>query len=202
CIYSTFYTVAAARLGELCSGDIDITTPRLHAQNTNQLLRPAAVVFFLRRVFKMSDGPILVRLRRNQSGSQWGFTMQGGYDQGSCLYIQKVNPKSIAYKSGLRVGDGIIRIGNTPAQYLNHPDAKMEIIRAGNELDFVVQRNVVDLGQGDHVDAQLSHHVTESSQSTVEEESTAYRGYTNPNVQSRSFKILQQSLNYSEASDQ
>lgn len=90
CIYSTFYTVAAARLGELCSGDIDITTPRLHAQNTNQLLRPAAVVFFLRRVFKMSDGPVLVRLRRNQSGSQWGFTMQGGYDQGSCLYIQKV----------------------------------------------------------------------------------------------------------------
>lgn len=77
------------RLGELCSGDIDITTPRLHAQNTNQLLRPAAG-FFLRRVFKMSDGPILVRLRRNQSGSQWGFTMQGGYDQGSCLYIQKV----------------------------------------------------------------------------------------------------------------
>lgn len=89
CIYSTFYTVAAARLGELCSGDIDITTPRLHAQNTNQLLRPAAG-FFLRRVFKMSDGPVLVRLRRNQSGSQWGFTMQGGYDQGSCLYIQKV----------------------------------------------------------------------------------------------------------------
>lgn len=89
-IYSTFYTVAAAKLGELCSGDIDITTPRLQAQNTNQLLRCAAGVFFLRRVFKMSDGPVLVRLRRNQSGSQWGFTMQGGYDQGSCLYIQKV----------------------------------------------------------------------------------------------------------------
>lgn len=65
---------------------------------------------------------------------------------------------------------------------------------------FFFFRNVVDLGQGDHVDAQLSHHVAESSQSTVEEESTAYRGYTNPNVQSRSFKILQQSLNYSEAS--
>lgn len=78
------------RLGELCSGDIDITTPRLQAQNTNQLLRCAAGFFFLRRVFKMSDGPVLVRLRRNQSGSQWGFTMQGGYDQGSCLYIQKV----------------------------------------------------------------------------------------------------------------
>lgn len=85
------------RLGELCSGDIDITTPRLHAQNTNQLLRCAAGVFFLRRVFKMSDGPVLVRLRRNQSGSQWGFTMQGGYDQGSCLYIQKVRKPCVYY---------------------------------------------------------------------------------------------------------
>lgn len=56
-----------------------------------------------------------------------------------CISLQ-VSPKSIAYRSGLRVGDGIIRIGNTPAQYLNHQDAKMEIIRAGNELDFVVQR--------------------------------------------------------------
>jgi hypothetical protein len=35
--------------------------------------------------------------------------------------------------------------------------------------------------------------------SEVDEESTVYRGYTNPNVQSRSFKILQESLNYSEA---
>lgn len=34
------------RLGELCSGDIDITTPRLQAQNKNQLLRCAAGVFF------------------------------------------------------------------------------------------------------------------------------------------------------------
>lgn len=54
-------------------------------------------VFFLRRVFKMSDGPVLVRLRRNQSGSQWGFTMQGGYDQGSCLYIQKVRKPCVYY---------------------------------------------------------------------------------------------------------
>lgn len=45
----------------------------------------------------MSDGPILVRLRRNQSGSQWGFTMQGGYDQGSCLYIQKVRNRLHVY---------------------------------------------------------------------------------------------------------
>lgn len=90
CIYSTFYTVAAARLGELCSGDIDITTPPPTRAKHEPTLEACCCCFFLRRVFKMSDGPILVRLRRNQSGSQWGFTMQGGYDQGSCLYIQKV----------------------------------------------------------------------------------------------------------------
>ena len=54
----------------------------------------------------------------------------------------QVHPKSIAYKSGVRVGDGIIYICNTPAQYLHHQQAKMEIIRAGNELDLVVQRYI------------------------------------------------------------
>lgn len=60
-------------------------------------LEACCCCFFLRRVFKMSDGPVLVRLRRNQSGSQWGFTMQGGYDQGSCLYIQKVRKPCVYY---------------------------------------------------------------------------------------------------------
>lgn len=97
CIYSTFYTVAAARLGELCSEDIDITTPPPTRAKHEPTFEACCWVFFLRRVFKMSDGPILVRLRRNQSGSQWGFTMQGGYDQGSCLYIQKVRKPCVYY---------------------------------------------------------------------------------------------------------
>ncbi|KAK3089822.1 hypothetical protein FSP39_006801 [Pinctada imbricata] len=144
----------------------------------------------------MADNqPVLVKLRRKESGTPWGFTMQGGYDQGKCLYIQKVNPKSVAYKSGLRIGDGIIYICHTPAQYLHHQQAKMEIIRAGNELDLVVQRDVVDCGHMTQVDGPSQS----KQRSTVEEESTIYKGYTDPNVQSRSFKILQQSLNYSEA---
>lgn len=43
-------------------------------------------------------------------------------------------------RSGLRPGDGILKINNVPATYLDHEQAKMEIIRSGNELDFVVQR--------------------------------------------------------------
>lgn len=61
----------------------------------------------------MSDGPILVRLRRNQSGSQWGFTMQGGYDQGSCLYIQKVRKPCVYY---------IYSFGNTIFVHIGESD--------------------------------------------------------------------------------
>ena len=40
----------------------------------------------------------------------------------------------------MRAGDGILKIGHVPAVHLDHQQAKMEIIRAGNELDFFVQR--------------------------------------------------------------
>lgn len=53
----------------------------------------------------------------------------------------------------------------------------------------------MDVGQ--HRIRQNQH--TPKPRSEVDEESTVYKGYTNPNVQSRSFKILQESLNYSEA---
>jgi type II secretory pathway component PulC len=46
----------------------------------------------------------------------------------------------LADRSGMRPGDGILQINNVPATYLDHEQAKMEIIRSGNELDFVVQR--------------------------------------------------------------
>lgn len=145
---------------------------------------------------KMSeDQPILVQLRRRDSSVQWGFRMNGGRDQGSILYIQKMSRNGVADRSGMRPGDGILKINNVPATYLDHEQAKMEIIRSGNELDFVVQRNAMDVGQ--HRIRQNQH--TPKPRSEVDEESTVYKGYTNPNVQSRSFKILQESLNYSEA---
>ena len=47
---------------------------------------------------------------------------------------------SVAFKAGLLAGDVIRQIGNTPTRRLTHEQAKMEIIRAGNELDFFVHR--------------------------------------------------------------
>ena len=59
-----------------------------------------------------------------------------------------------------------------------------------NALLFI-SRNAVPIARKDKVD----------SRSQMVEESTDYRGYTNPNVQSRSFKIIQQSLSVEEAEE-
>ncbi|VDI71896.1 Hypothetical predicted protein [Mytilus galloprovincialis] len=141
------------------------------------------------------DQPVFVQLRRKDPSVQWGFRMNGGRDQGSILYIQKLSRNGVGDRSGLRPGDGILKINNVPATYLDHEQAKMEIIRSGNELDFVVQRDAIDVGQ--HRGAQTKP--APKQRSEVDEEPSMYKGYTNPSVQSRSFKILQQSLNYSEA---
>lgn len=138
-----------------------------------------------------SDQPVMVRLRRNTTSTPWGFRMQGGNEYGAVLFIQKVNPKSVASRQGLREGDRLLYVNGAPAHQMNHEQAKMEIIRGGNELDILVQRNAVPIAHKDRVD----------SRSQMVEESTDYRGYTNPNVQSRSFKIIQQSLSVEEAEE-
>lgn len=56
------------------------------------------------------------------------------------LPLLQVNPRSLAEKFHLRPGDGVMRIGQVPALYLNHDQAKAEILRAGNELELMLRR--------------------------------------------------------------
>ena len=56
--------------------------------------------------------------------------------------LLQVNPKSVSSRLGLKEGDRILYINGAPASQMNHEQAKMEIIRAGNELDILVQRFV------------------------------------------------------------
>jgi len=48
---------------------------------------------------------------------------------------------SVAFKAGLVPGDVIRQICDAPTRRMTHEQAKMEIIRAGNELDFFVHRS-------------------------------------------------------------
>lgn len=128
-----------------------------------------------------------VFLTRANSGQPWGFRLMGGRDQGTMLYMAKVAPRSLAERFGLRVGDGVMKIGMVPALYLNHDQAKAEILRAGNEIYFCVKRGAVPAAT---IDAEPQN----KTRSVVEEESTKYRGNINSKTQSRSFRILTDAL--------
>ena len=53
----------------------------------------------------------------------------------------QVTVDGVAWKAGLLSGDVIRQIGGASTHRMTHDQAKMEIIRAGNELDFFVHRS-------------------------------------------------------------
>ncbi|XP_013392474.1 PDZ and LIM domain protein 7 isoform X3 [Lingula anatina] len=151
----------------------------------------------------MAEGQYIVRLRRKQTSTSWGFTLQGGADFGLPLYLAKVTPNSIAAKHGMAAGDAVLRIGNTIANGLSHNQAKMEVIRAGNELDFILQKGAIDLtnpayqcGAGDTVDDSGAQF--EGTLRHTEGPVSGHPGHAASNVQSRSFRILQMQLSEEE----
>ena len=57
----------------------------------------------------------------------------------------QVQPSSVAETAGLQAGDGILQINGAATETLEHDKAKGEIIRAGNDIVFLVQRYAVCL---------------------------------------------------------
>lgn len=49
----------------------------------------------------------------------------------------------MAEVSGLLAGDGILQINGAATETLDHEAAKMEIIRSGNDVQFLIQRCVL-----------------------------------------------------------
>ncbi|KAK3104971.1 hypothetical protein FSP39_014405 [Pinctada imbricata] len=91
-----------------------------------------------------ADGQIVpVALRRFDTSQPWGFKLQGGSDVGCPIHIAQVQPKSISGKAGLQNGDLILQIGCANMTQATHADARNEMIRAGNDVDLVVQRGGV-----------------------------------------------------------
>lgn len=82
-------------------------------------------------------------LQRPHSGIPWGFRLQGGADFTTPLSIQLVNPGSIAEQYGLKPGDQVVRINNCNADLMEHEAAKMEIVRSGDQVEFLIQRGGV-----------------------------------------------------------
>jgi len=97
-------------------------------------------------------------MQRESNSTPWGFRMQGrfhwtnndrcrsccldGKDFASPLQIQKVNPDSLAERSGMQPNDYIVKIGSTSAEHLKHSDAQDAIKQQNNELELTLQRLV------------------------------------------------------------
>ncbi|XP_013392473.1 PDZ and LIM domain protein 7 isoform X2 [Lingula anatina] len=152
----------------------------------------------------MTQGDVYkVQLRRHLNQTQWGFQLAGGANYNMPFFIKKVTPNSIAAKHGMAAGDAVLRIGNTIANGLSHNQAKMEVIRAGNELDFILQKGAIDLtnpayqcGAGDTVDDSGAQF--EGTLRHTEGPVSGHPGHAASNVQSRSFRILQMQLSEEE----
>ncbi|XP_070185569.1 PDZ and LIM domain protein 3-like isoform X3 [Littorina saxatilis] len=57
----------------------------------------------------------------------------------------KVQPNSVSEQCGLKSGDAILSINGVNTDQLSHEQAKQEIVRAGCEIDFLVQRGAVKI---------------------------------------------------------
>ncbi|XP_071105874.1 PDZ and LIM domain protein 3-like isoform X1 [Haliotis cracherodii] len=86
-----------------------------------------------------------VQLGRPDSGTPWGFRLQGGTDFSTPLSVQVVQPNSVAEHCGLLAGDAILRINAENTDNLTHENAKMEIVRSGNKIDMLVARGAVKI---------------------------------------------------------
>lgn len=131
-----------------------------------------------------------IQLRRYDTSQPWGFRMQGGSEYGMPLYIAQVSPKAIAGKAGARNGDAILQICGASCEGWSHAQAKQALIRAGNEVDFVVQRGVVNtqtLPQTNPDEERVQ--MDDSSIDPGMNEGSKYR-----NVMPKSYRILEAQL--------
>ncbi|XP_018648983.1 hypothetical protein Smp_006860.1 [Schistosoma mansoni] len=151
----------------------------------------------------MALEPVVISLRRATSDKSWGFVLQGGVDQGLPVFVHKVTRNGIAHKSGLEPGDVILKICATPITGMVHAQVKAEILRAGNDLDFMVKKrdfNVVAYNQTMQQIAASNRPIDVNSNSPepraeiVEEHLWRHGGPTFKNVQPKSYKILEQQL--------
>lgn len=131
-----------------------------------------------------------VELRRYDTSQPWGFRMQGGLEYNRPLYLAQVSPKSIAGKAGLHNGDAILQICGQSTAGMTHSQAKQALLRAGNDVDLVVQRGVVNTEtQDEERKGEKRVELDEQSIDPGMNEGSKYR-----NVMPKSYKILEAQL--------
>ena len=69
-----------------------------------------------------SEGIHKVDVRRDPGG-EWGFNIRGGSEHGTGVFVSWVEPESNSHRSGLQVGDQILKANETSFENISHHDA-------------------------------------------------------------------------------
>lgn len=138
---------------------------------------------------------VSAQLRRKDTSQPWGFRMKGGAEQGMPLFLESVNPNGMSAKQGLSAGDIIVAICGANMRGNTHLAAKQEILRAGNELDIIVEKGTLTKGD---VKAVVAAQPEERVQ-VVEEETPSLGGPTYKDVAPKTYQVLKEELPQSEA---
>ena len=71
-----------------------------------------------------SDGIRKLEIKRDADGD-WGFSIRGGSEHGIGIFVSWVEPGTNAEKSGLQVGDQILKANDSNLDRISHYDAVM-----------------------------------------------------------------------------
>lgn len=102
----------------------------------NQLVQDHGIATSLKRKkkeeekAKSSGGSGVRRLEvKKNSNGEWGFSIRGGSEHGIGVFVSWVEPTSGAHKSGLKVGDQILKANDVSFENISHYEAvKVRIV--------------------------------------------------------------------------
>lgn len=140
-----------------------------------------------------------ISLSRMETSQPWGFRLKGGVDQGIPLHIEHVHPKGRAAEAGFNAGDLILAICGVPTQSMTHANVKSEMLRAGNDIVFTIQRDGSLTIKSPPPAA--SAPAAEARSSVVEEPIPKLGGPTYKNVTTKTFQVLEDTLPPSSTED-
>ena len=72
----------------------------------------------------------------------WSLEISGGIDQSAPLTVVSVKKNGLAKKAGIKVGDVITHINNSPADNITLLEAQLEIQESGRNLKLTVKGSV------------------------------------------------------------
>lgn len=68
------------------------------------------------------SGARKIDVKRDKVG-EWGFSIRGGSEHGTGIFVSWVDPGSLAQKSGLQAGDQVLKLNETSFEGISHYEA-------------------------------------------------------------------------------